>query len=98
MNVKTVLQVRIRPGSFDVGPETISLKQKRTMDEYFTYDLPISLDEVEWFTKDVDAVVVTGILVKVEKITETYVEDPGVGYSAPGPSHITATSSFTELL
>lgn len=98
MNVKTVLQVRIRPGSFDVGPETIGLKQKRTKEEYDNYDLPIFLDEVEWFTKDVDSVVVTAILVKVEKLTDTYIEDTDVGYFAPASSHTAAATSYSELL
>ncbi|KAL3868569.1 hypothetical protein ACJMK2_041370 [Sinanodonta woodiana] len=54
---KLAFQLRVRPGSYNVGPKTVR-------DSYI--DRYIKDDHLEWSTKDKDAVVITGLLVKME--------------------------------
>ncbi|XP_078368543.1 neuralized-like protein 4 [Oculina patagonica] len=57
--VKTVLQLRINPNSYKVGPQTIGARK--------TIDPRFSNEELEWSTKERGAIVLYGLLVKLEE-------------------------------
>ena len=59
VSAQVALQVFIRPGSFDVGKTTV--ERDEPFDVYF------SDDELEWSTKERGAVIVTGVLVKIQE-------------------------------
>ncbi|XP_077868820.1 uncharacterized protein LOC144359579 [Saccoglossus kowalevskii] len=59
-DVRVVFQVRIRPGSYNVGPETIG--QKSEIDPIFHNQ------ELEWFTKERGAVIPYGLLFRLDEI------------------------------
>ena len=52
--------MRVKPGSYRIGPETVGLG-KRRLDPHFTND------QLEWSTANRGAVILTGVLVKLEK-------------------------------
>ncbi|KAL3868570.1 hypothetical protein ACJMK2_041371 [Sinanodonta woodiana] len=54
---KNAFQLRVRPGSYKVGPKTVRASY---IDRY------IDDGHLEWSTKDKDAVVITGLLVKMK--------------------------------
>eukprot|EP01084_Bolivina_argentea_P138660 244075_1 len=59
IKVKFAFQVRIRPGSYQVGQETIgATKKKQIIDENFDNN------ELEWYTKENVGIVVYGLLMK----------------------------------
>lgn len=55
---KTVLQLRINPDSYEVGPETIGATKK--------IDPQFSNEELEWSTKERGAIILYGLLVKLD--------------------------------
>jgi len=56
---KVVLQLRIRPGSYGVGQETVGASG--------AIDPHVSNDSIEWYTKgdELGSVCITGVLVKL---------------------------------
>ena len=52
------MQVLIRPGSYQIGKTTVERTQP--------FDANFSDDELEWSTKERGAVIVTGLLVKIQ--------------------------------
>ena len=58
---KVAFQLRQRPGSYNIGQETVGAKKE--------IDPMISNNELEYYTKENIAIVVYGLLVKVEGIT-----------------------------
>ena len=67
LKIKFAFQIRIRPNSYGVGQQTI--KAKRQIDQHFDNSA------LEWYTKDSDAIVLYGLLMKIEKVqTSTYEE------------------------
>ena len=60
---KVAFQLRQRPGSYSIGQETVGAKKE--------IDPMISNNELEYYTKENIAIVVYGLLVKVEGITTT---------------------------
>ena len=59
VSAQVALQVLIRPGSYDIGKTTVERAQP--------FDANFSDDELEWSTKERGAVVVTGLLVKIQE-------------------------------
>ena len=58
--VKTGLQVRIEPGSYTIGPETVGATMRgRRIDSNFKND------ELEWMTDNRGVIIPTGILLRV---------------------------------
>ncbi|XP_077984752.1 neuralized-like protein 4 [Glandiceps talaboti] len=55
---RVVFQVRIKPDSYSVGPETIGAASE--------IDPNFSNQEIEWFTKQRGSVIMSGLLVKVD--------------------------------
>ena len=55
---KVLLQVRIEPGSYNVGPETVRATSQ--IDPLF------SNNELEWSTKSRGVVIIYGVLVKLQ--------------------------------
>ncbi|XP_028399681.1 neuralized-like protein 4 [Dendronephthya gigantea] len=58
VSVQVAMQVLIRPGSYDIGKTTVERAQP--------FDANFSDDELEWSTKERGAVIVTGLLVKIQ--------------------------------
>ena len=54
-------QVRVRPGACGCGPETV-----RATDNDVTIDPFIDNSVLEWYTKETQAIFLTGLLVRVE--------------------------------
>eukprot|EP01084_Bolivina_argentea_P138663 244079_1 len=62
IKAKFAFQVRIRPGSYGIGQETIGAsRKKQIIDENFNNN------ELEWYTKENVGIVVYGLLVKFEE-------------------------------
>ena len=59
---KVVLQVRIRPDSYRVGPQTIGAAAE--------IDPKFSNQEIEWFTKERGSIKIYGLLVRMDEIKE----------------------------
>ncbi|XP_078356493.1 neuralized-like protein 4, partial [Oculina patagonica] len=59
---KTVLQLRINPNSYKVGPETIDATEQ--------IDREFSNEELEWSTRERRAIILYGLLVKLEECEE----------------------------
>ena len=60
-HLRVAFQVRIKPGTYDVGPETIGAGRK-------PIDPRFSNIELEWSTKRRGVTVLTGLLVKMEEM------------------------------
>ena len=59
---KTAFQVRIKPGDYDVGPETVGARKKgETIDEH------ISNNELEWMTQTRGVIILYGVLLRMEE-------------------------------
>ena len=56
---QVALQVRIKPDSYDVIPQTVGLREK--LDPHFPND------ELEWATNWRGVIIIVGILIRVEK-------------------------------
>lgn len=59
MNAKAVLQLCINPDSYQVGPQTISATSE--------IDPKFSNQEIEWSTKQRGAIILYGLLVKLDE-------------------------------
>ena len=58
MNAKAVLQLCIKPDSYQVGAQTIGATSE--------IDPKFSNQEIEWFTKQRGAIILYGLLVKLD--------------------------------
>ena len=58
--VRVAFEVRVKPKSYKIGRETVGLCDR--LDPYFTNE------ELEWSTRARGAIILTGILVKLEKM------------------------------
>eukprot|EP01084_Bolivina_argentea_P283826 486207_1 len=58
-NVKCSFQLRIRPGSYGIGQETLNMNGHKRIDYNFNND------ELEWYTKENVGIVVHGLLIKL---------------------------------
>ena len=56
---RTAFQLRIKPSAYNIGPKTI---RKSNIDQY------ISDTVLEWSTKDKDAIMLTGLLVRMDEV------------------------------
>ncbi|XP_019633261.1 PREDICTED: neuralized-like protein 4 [Branchiostoma belcheri] len=62
--VRSAFQARIRPGSYSVGPTTLHhVRRNDRIDPIYKND------EIEWSTKHVDAIMLYGLLIKMEPCT-----------------------------
>ena len=59
-HVRVAFQVRIKPGSYKIGPQTVGLHDQ--LDPYFKNE------ELEWSTRARGAIILTGVLVKLETV------------------------------
>eukprot|EP01084_Bolivina_argentea_P227172 383699_1 len=63
VKVQFAFQLRIRPGSYSIGQETVgAASQGKTLDENF------SNNELEWYTKENIGIVLHGLLVRIKEI------------------------------
>lgn len=53
---KVVFQLRIKPGSYQIGKNSVTQKN---------IDPLVDDSKIEWSTKDKDAIMLTGLLVKI---------------------------------
>ncbi|XP_070568213.1 neuralized-like protein 4 isoform X3 [Ptychodera flava] len=58
-DARVAFQVWIRPGSYQVGPQTLGAS--------YPIDPEFDNDKLEWFTKERPAVVLYGLLVKLDR-------------------------------
>ena len=59
--VRSAFQARIRPGSYSIGPTTLHhVRRGDRIDPIY------GNDEIEWSTKHVDAIMLYGLLIKME--------------------------------
>lgn len=58
--VRCMLEVRVSPDCFTVGPQTIGATSP--------IDPDFDNDELEWYTKSVHGVILTGLLIQVERL------------------------------
>ena len=62
VDIKFVFQVRIKPGSYKIGQQTVGAK--RQIDKSFNNI------ELEWYTKQNIGILITGLLMKIENMKE----------------------------
>lgn len=63
-NVQVALAVRVQPGCYSVGPETIGARRRNEQ-----IDPQISNGCIEWYTKNTTSVIITGLLVKINTLS-----------------------------
>jgi hypothetical protein len=57
-----MFQVRVRPGSYTEGPETVAARGPIDTTKSYGNDV------IEWYTEELGAVVLTGLLVKATRV------------------------------
>ena len=62
MKIQFAFQLRIKPESYKIGPETIGAEEM-ILDENFENK------ELEWYTKQNLSIVLYGLLIKVSKVS-----------------------------
>eukprot|EP01084_Bolivina_argentea_P113465 202197_1 len=62
-NVQVAFQLRIKPGTYQIGQETIGAERRNEIiDQHF------SNSELEWYTKQNDAIVLYGLLIRLQDV------------------------------
>ena len=61
--IRTAFQVRIQPGTYDVGPQTVGASKP--------IDPEFRNEELEWSTKRRAVTVLVGLLIKIEGVEES---------------------------